>query len=107
MSFVHGVLNWLYHFFGVGGSGPYYGFWSGAGSDLGEVALLGAVLAAARHANCHNKGCWRIISHPVEGTPFKACHKHHPVLAKQPKVTAELMAKMHEEARRLREGPDR
>ena len=47
--------------------------------------------------NCHDKGCWRIGLHKVEGTPYKACRKHHPVLSKQPHITAEIMAKAHEE----------
>ena len=71
------ILHWLYHYFGIQGSGPWYGFWSGAGSDIAEVAILGAIYKAARHKNCHVKGCWR-IGKPVDGTPYLACHKHHP-----------------------------
>ncbi len=57
-------------------SGPYYGFWSGFGSDLGEVALLGSMIALFRHRNCNVKGCWR-LGHidPEHGHP--ACRKHH------------------------------
>jgi hypothetical protein len=93
----HAIGNWLYWFFGIGGSGPHYGFWSGAGSDIGEITLVGAVIVAAKHANCHDKGCWRIGLHRVEGTPYKACRKHHPVLSQHPRITAEIMAKAHEE----------
>jgi hypothetical protein len=102
MTTVHAILNSLYHFFGLGGTGPRYAFWSGAGSDIGEVTLIGAVLVAVRRVNCHDKGCWRIVTHPVDGTPFKACHKHHPVLSKQPRITAEIMAKAHEEVHEAR-----
>ena len=70
-------FDWLYHFFGIGGSGPYYGFWSGAGSDITELAILGAIIQGARHINCHSKGCWR-VGKPVDGTPYRACHHHHP-----------------------------
>jgi hypothetical protein len=97
MTTLHAIGNWLYHFFGIGGSGPYYGFWSGTGSDIGEVTLIGAVIVGLRHVNCHDKGCWRIGIHQVEGTPFKACRRHHPVLSKHPRITAEIMAKAHEE----------
>ena len=57
-------------------SGPWYGFWSGFGSDLGEVTLLGAFIAAYRHKNCHTKGCWR-LGHPDPEHGFPACRKHH------------------------------
>jgi len=94
---LHAIGNWLYWFFGIGGSGPHYGFWSGAGSDIGEITLVGALFIALKHVNCHDKGCWRIGLHRVEGTPYKACRKHHPVLSQHPHITAEIMAKAHEE----------
>lgn len=100
MRTLHAIGNWLYYFFGVGGSGAHYGFWSGAGSDIGEATLVGAIIVAVRRVNCHGKGCWRVVTHPVDGTPFKACRKHHPVLSHQPRITAEVMAKAHEEVRR-------
>ena len=58
-------------------SGPYYGFWSGFGSDLGEATLVVGVGAAWRHHNCHVKGCAR-LGRSVAGTPYLACPKHHP-----------------------------
>lgn len=59
----------------VNESGPWYGFFSGFGSDLSEVAILGAVLGAYRKHNCHEKGCPRIGRHVVDGTPW--CNRHH------------------------------
>ena len=60
--------------------GPYYGFWSGFGSDLGEYAIVSSVLAgvyhAARKGNCHAHRCWRIGSLPV-ADGYKVCKKHH------------------------------
>jgi hypothetical protein len=97
MSILHAIGNWLYSFFGIGGTGSHYGFWSGTGSDIGELTIVGAVIVGLRHMNCHDTGCWRIGLHKVEGTPYKACRRHHPVLAKQPRITAEIMAKAHEE----------
>lgn len=78
MSWLAHVWYWIeVHTGTVNESGPYYGFWSGFGSDLGELGILGAVLQAARHRNCHVKGCWR-LGRSVDGTPYLACHIHHP-----------------------------
>lgn len=54
-----------------------YSFWSGFGANFGELALLGGIIAAYRHHNCHVKGCPR-LGKPVEGTPYLACPRHHP-----------------------------
>ena len=35
----------------VNESGPYYGFWSGFGSDIAEVALIGGLIHMARARN--------------------------------------------------------
>lgn len=69
-------MGWLLHFLGVDNeAGHAYAFWSGFGSDLGEVALLGAVLGMFKRHNCHRDGCWRIGRHVVDGTPW--CDRHH------------------------------
>lgn len=66
----------LLHVLGIDTTmGPWYAFWSGAGSDL---AYLGIFLAVWRHANCHEAKCLRIGHLPVEGTTFKVCRRHHP-----------------------------
>jgi hypothetical protein len=59
-------------------SGPWYGFWSGFGSDLGELAIVGGLVAVARRHNCHVHHCWRVGRHPVEGTTFVVCRRHDP-----------------------------
>jgi len=61
----------------VNESGPYYGFWSGFGSDIGEATLVAGVFALWRHHSCHVRGCAR-FGRPVPGTPYLACPKHHP-----------------------------
>ena len=69
----HVFLNWS------GSSNPsgnQYGFWSGFGSDLGEIAILGSIVGLYKHHNCAVKGCVRIAHHPVRGTNLKTCHKH-------------------------------
>lgn len=64
------------HVGAINESNAYYGFWSGFGSDLGEVTLLAGILAAYRHHSCHVRGCAR-LGKPVDGTPYLACPKHH------------------------------
>lgn len=69
-------MHWLMHVLGVDDvSGRWYGFWSGAGSDIGELALIGAVLGMFRKHNCHQRRCWRVGRHIVNGTPY--CNRHH------------------------------
>jgi len=45
--------GWFYTYFVHILSGNGYQFWSGIGSDLGEVTLLGIVLVWWRSHNCH------------------------------------------------------
>lgn len=86
------MAHWLSHFFGLdNGSGPFYGFWSGVGSDIGELALVGAVAGVFRHHNCHIKGCWRLGKHPHG--PYKLCAKHHP---RVPPLVTEGIVKAHQ-----------
>ena len=105
---MRGPLMWhaILHFFGVideGGKG--YAFWSGVGSDIGEVAIIGAVLGMYRKHNCHATGCWRIGKHPVEGTGFITCRKHHPLIRSDGPLTADDIAHAHRDAQ-VRERKD-
>lgn len=95
-------IPWLIHWLAVhtgtiNEPGPYYGFWSGFGSDIGEIALLGALVGIYRKHNCHVKGCWRISRHRVEGTPWTVCRKHHPGIANGAPTAAQVAAD-HKEA---------
>jgi hypothetical protein len=77
-----GVWHWLVHQAGVDYGAPYgrwvpYDFWSGAGSDLSEVALLGGLIGFLRHRNCEVKGCWRLGRHQT-AAQHNVCRKHHP-----------------------------
>jgi hypothetical protein len=58
--------------------GPYYAFFSGFGSDIGQVTLVAAIIGAWRSHTCHVRGCWRFGRHPVKGTTHVVCRKHHP-----------------------------
>ena len=59
----------------------YYNFWSGIGSDLGEITLVTGlilgILGFYKHHNCHVEKCRR-LGRPVPGTPMVACWEHHP-----------------------------
>lgn len=75
----HLIQHWLaVHTGTVNEPGDYYGFWSGFGSDIGEVAIVGGLLSIYRHHNCHVQGCLRLSRAPVTGTPWKTCWRHHP-----------------------------
>jgi hypothetical protein len=72
--------HWLWHLLGFDYGLPYghvipYNVWSGFGSDVGQVTLLGALAGAYRKHNCHERRCWRIGRHVVDGSPW--CDKHH------------------------------
>lgn len=60
--------------------GPYYGFFSGFGSDLGEyviaTSILGSLYHAVKRSNCHTHGCVRIGSLPTSDG-YKVCKKCH------------------------------
>jgi len=80
--------------------GPYYGFWSGFGSDIEEFGILGAVGAGIyqlfKKYNCHEPGCWRIGQHPAAGGQFLLCYRHHPDYQGK-KPTHEIIQRLHRE----------
>jgi hypothetical protein len=108
---VAGLIIWLQHarLFGhwlqvhtgtVNEPGPYYGFWSGFGSDLEEFGILGAVGAGiyslVKKYNCHEPGCWRVGNHPAAGGQFNLCYRHHPDFRGK-KPTHEVIERLHRE----------
>lgn len=75
------ALKTLEHVLGFDMSGDWYGFWSGLGSDLSELAIVGALVAGIRRHNCHIHGCWRVGRFPVtdtDGHNWIVCRKHSP-----------------------------
>lgn len=77
MTTLHAIGNWLYHFFGLSGHGPWYGWHSGAGSYLLTLPFIGALWHAW---NCHEDNCYRIghrITVEDNGHHFRRCKKHH------------------------------
>lgn len=95
---MHAVANWLYFFFGVSGTGSHYGFWSGAGSDLGEYTVAVGIFLTLAHAvrskNCEVHRCWRLGAH-VTAANHRVCRRHHP----DGPPTAEQVAEAHEAAK--------
>lgn len=82
MHWYHILQHWLAMHTGslnTSGAPPDYNFWSGFGSDIGEIAIIGGLISIYRKHNCHVKGCWRIARHPVTGTDYIVCRKHHPL----------------------------
>ena len=64
--------------------GNGYQWWSGAGSDLGEVTLIGLALGAWKHINCEQPGCpFPGHRHPEHGRPVCRRHYHHDVVPKR------------------------
>jgi hypothetical protein len=74
-----------------------YNFWSGFGSDISELAVIGALLVLYRKHECHVNTChrlhWKTWVDP-DGHTHALCKKHHP--HKQP-TEAELAALVQRE----------
>jgi hypothetical protein len=81
--------------------GPYYGFFSGFGSDLGEVVLIGGVATLVvglwHKFNCHNEKCWRLGLHHVAGGQYVVCRKHNNEITGHPhrKLSTEFLRRAH------------
>ena len=78
--------------------------WGGAIFHALELGVLYAVVRpglqrARRHLECSEAGC-TAMGHPVHGTPYRACHTHHPGAVHRPgeAVTAAHMAEAHAKA---------
>ena len=79
----HGAVHALGVDFGVAyGHWVWYNFWSGSGSDLGEVAIVVGLAGLYRRHNCQVRRCWRIGRHEFEdpgaGVRRLLCWRHHP-----------------------------
>ncbi len=66
--------DWLLH--PLNGQG--YQWWSGIGSDIGEVTILGGVVMVLRHVNCNSPRCLRVGRHPTADGQHHLCRHHHP-----------------------------
>jgi hypothetical protein len=89
-------LRWLLHILGVdSASGQAYLAWSGILSDLGELALIGSLIALVKHRTCEVHRCFRLGVHQT-AAGHRVCRKHHP----EDHLTAERVAEAHEAATR-------
>lgn len=57
----------------------HYNFWSGFGSDIGEITIIVAILATYKHHNCSVPRCPRLAHKKYEIIETKqyTCHHHH------------------------------
>jgi hypothetical protein len=95
------VNHWLgVHTGTLNEPGPYYGFWSGFGSDLAEFGILGAIATGiyqlVKKYNCHEPGCWRVGTYEAAGGQFLLCYRHHPDF-RGSKPSHDLIVRLHEE----------
>lgn len=73
------LLHWLaVHTGTVNEPGPYYGFFSGFGSDLQEFGVFALLFGAYHRHNCHTPRCWRIGRYHVAGGEFTVCGRCYP-----------------------------
>jgi hypothetical protein len=101
VGFWHWLIHWTGSDYGLQyGKWSFYGFWSGFGSDLGELTIIAGLLAVYRKHNCHVRGCWRLARFPVPGTSYVTCRRHHPHGA----PTAGQVLAAHREAAGERDG---
>lgn len=72
------IPHWFWH--PMNGQG--YQFWSGIGSDLGELTIVAGLVSIGlmtwRRFNCHADGCWRLVWHVHDGHGHPVCRRHHP-----------------------------
>lgn len=74
-------MHWFMHVSGLdSGTGTAYLFWSGIGSDITELGLIGALIGVYRKHSCHVRHCWRLGRAMVDGTPYCTCRKHNPLI---------------------------
>lgn len=73
-------------------SGDLYLFWSGI---FGDVSIFAAVAMLYWHHTCHVDNCLRFGRHPVNGTTYTTCRKHHPADATTEGTIATAHARAH------------
>lgn len=92
-----------------------YNFYSGSLSDVSEITLVFSALIALitvlrqvrkaraeyiKRTECHVATCKR-HGYVVHGTPYRACHEHHPAVEHEPgeDITADHIAAAHAKVR--------
>lgn len=71
-------MHVLLHVLGLDdASGRAYLWWSGAGADLGELAIVGGLISIYRRHNCEIHRCPRLGRHQTAAGAV-LCRRHHP-----------------------------
>jgi hypothetical protein len=91
------VQHWLAIHTGTDNEpGPFYGFFSGFGSDLGEYVIVAGVVGAYHKHNCHTDRCWRIGKYPIANGQYMVCRHHHRKITGHPnRLTLEFLRELH------------
>jgi hypothetical protein len=78
---------WLLHALGIDDTaGPWYAFWSGFGSDIGEVAIIGGLVSVVRS----------MVRHHAEQVAQRAQHhREHLELQRTQHAAVVALAKSH------------
>lgn len=87
-----------------------YAFWSGIGSDFGQVTLITAVIASTltfwRHHECNQEGCHRLGR--FKHGHLQLCHRHHPLVPDDGKINQTHIDRVSDGKTKQRErGSDR
>jgi hypothetical protein len=102
MSIIHWIINYWQQV--INPTTTAYGFWSGFGSDIGEVTLIAAVYHLFAVSRCHQggngfRGCRRHGKYdffdPATNTTYKLCGKHHP--SAHPHLSLARIAEIHKQ----------
>jgi hypothetical protein len=80
-------------------TGAWYGFWSGMGGSLPDIALFTGVTAWYLHHTCHmSPWCLRWGKFEAAGGVFKLCRHHHPDIAALTHLSRhDMIHKLHRE----------
>jgi hypothetical protein len=70
------MAHLLYHILGFAGTGSYYGFWSGFGSDISEFAVFLGIIGLIKKHQCHQAWCWRFGHYKEDEQGTVKCRKH-------------------------------
>jgi hypothetical protein len=77
MHIILEIWHWFTNVTGINipvSGSKWYNFWSGFGSDLGELVIIGVIIGWYKRNKCIS--CWRLSHHDVAHTHFRTCHKH-------------------------------
>jgi hypothetical protein len=98
----HLIQHWLAYMTGslnTSGAPPNYNFFSGFGSDLGEVTIVAALATMYKKHSCHQRWCWRFahydLTSPDGSIAYRLCRAHHPAHPGRRQLTRHHVARIH------------